>query len=140
MNLNNATPNLNSITFSSPVTSYTLQQGTGSNSITLSGTTPSINVTGNATAGSQTINAPIILDANTSVNVGSNQTLTVNGQISDPGESMTYTGPGTTIVTADNTYTGGTTVSGTLYVNNGGRASYTANDHLRHCARSRSDE
>ena len=129
--LNNAAPNLNKITFSSPSTSYTLAQnqgsGSGSNSITLSGTAPSINVTGSATVGTQTISAPIFLGSNTSVNVGTNQTLNLNGVISDPGESMTYTGPGTTIVTADNLYTGGTTITGgTTYINNAGGASYTA--------------
>jgi len=124
VSLKNATPNLNSITFSSPTTSYTLALGTGVNAgsstgFVLSGTTPSINVTGNATAGTQTISAPIFLGANTSVNVGIKQTLTLSGVISDPSASMTYTGPGTTIVTANNTYTGGTTVSGgTLYVDN----------------------
>jgi fibronectin-binding autotransporter adhesin len=127
VSLNAAAPNLNSITFSSPVTGYTLAQGTGSSSITLSGTTPSINVTGNATAGSQTISAPVILGSNTGINVGSNQTLNLNGQVSGSGYGVAYSGPGTTITTANNIYTGGTTVSGgTLYVNNTGGASYSA--------------
>ena len=128
--LNNASPNLNSITFGSPLTSYTLSKGSGSSTgITLSGTAPSINVTGNATAGSQTISAPLILNANTSLNVGSKQALTVSGVISDisPGFSLTNTGPGATFVTANNTYTGGTVISGgTFYANNTGGASYTA--------------
>ncbi len=124
--LNAAAPDLNSITFSSPLTSYTLAQQNDSvsaNSITLSqgsgASLPSINVTANSSAGTQTISAPIILGANTSVNVGSNQTLILNGAISGSGSGLTYTGAGTTYVTGNNTYTGGTTVNaGTLVVSN----------------------
>jgi hypothetical protein len=130
VDLNGATPNVNSITFNTPSpntpspTSYTIGGVVDTGTITLSGTAPSINVT----AGTQTINAPIFLEANTSVNVGSGDQLTLSGVISDPpGDSMTYTGPGTTVVMADNTYTGGTTVSGgTLYVNNNGGSTLPA--------------
>ena len=120
VSLNNAAPNLNKITFSSPTTGYTLAQGTGANSITLSGTTPSINVTTSATAGSQAISAPVILGSTTSLNVGANQTLVMSGAISGTG-GLTNAGSGATILssTTGNIYSGGTTISaGKVYLTN----------------------
>ena len=120
VNLNGASPNLNSITFSAPSTSYNLAPTSGE-TITLSGTTPSINVA--ASGGTQTISAPVIFGANTSVNVASGQQLTLSGTISGSGFSLTNSGAGKTILSnaTGNTYSGGTTVSaGTLYVSNGG--------------------
>ncbi|WP_310631341.1 autotransporter-associated beta strand repeat-containing protein [Paraburkholderia sp.] len=47
-------------------------------------------------------------------------TLTLNGTISGSG-SVSQIGTGTTVLAADNTYTGGTTIAnGTLQLGNGG--------------------
>ena len=118
VNLGGANPNLNSITFNTPTpsaTSYTIGGGSDTGTITLSGTTPAINVT----AGAHTIAAPIILAANTALAVNSGQQLTLSGQISDTGTGygLSNTGAGTTILQATNSYTGGTTISnGKVYV------------------------
>jgi fibronectin-binding autotransporter adhesin len=118
VNLNDAAPNLNSITFNAPSTSYTLAQGTGSNGITLSGTTPSINVA--ASGGTHTIAAPITLGATTAVNVASGQQLTMSGPVSG-GYGLSNTGAGRTFLSnaTGNSYSGGTMISaGRFYVNN----------------------
>ena len=116
VNLNSAAPNLNAITFNAPSTSYNIAQGTGSNSITLSGTSPKITVT----AGKQTISTPVVLGVTTELAVASGQQLTLAGQVSGSGTGLSNTGAGTTILTSPNTYTGGTTISaGKFYVNGG---------------------
>jgi fibronectin-binding autotransporter adhesin len=126
VSLNAAAPNLNGITFSSPATSYTLAQGSGGNSITLSqgagAALPGINVTTSATAGAQTISAPLILGSNTSLNVGANQSLTLSGAISSTGTTgLNNVGAGTTVLSnaAGNSYTGPTAITaGKFYVTN----------------------
>ena len=80
-------------------------------------------------AAASTINAPIVLGNSQTweIDNAANKPLTVTGQISGTGKSLTKTGTGSLIETANNTYTGGTTLSGgTTYVNNLGGASYTA--------------
>ncbi len=133
VSLNGAAPNLNSITFSSPATNYTLQQNdgvnAGANSITLSqgvgAPAPTINVTNPlaiATAGTQTISAPIILGASTGLNVAANQTLVLSNAISSTGTyGLSNSGAGTTILSnaSGNSYSGGTTITaGKFYVTN----------------------
>jgi fibronectin-binding autotransporter adhesin len=136
VSLAGATPNLNSITFSSPTTPYTLAQNS-TGSITLSQGSgaglPSINVTNPssvATATTQTISAPVVLAANTSLNVAANQTLAISGAISGPGGtySVTNSGPGTTLLSSPggNSYTGGTSITGgKVYAQNGASGSAT---------------
>jgi len=83
-----------------------------------------ISITG---SGSDTISAPVALGGSQSWTTASGSTLTVSGQVSGTGFSLTKAGSGAVVLTNDNAYTGGTTVSGgTLYVNNGGGASYSA--------------
>jgi uncharacterized protein YhjY with autotransporter beta-barrel domain len=111
VSLNAAAPNLNSITFNSSSTSYTLSQGTGTSSITLSGTTPGINVE----AGTDIISAPVILATNTNVDVASGQMLTLSGGISGSGGLNMVTGTGKTILSGTDNYAGPTTINaGTL--------------------------
>ena len=111
VNLNGSTPSLNALTFNS-TSSYTLAQGT-SGSLTLAGTTPSINVTG-----THTISAPVALAANTTATVNSSSSLSVSGVISGSGFGLTKSGSGTLELAATNTYTGTTDVNaGTLLIN-----------------------
>jgi outer membrane autotransporter protein len=57
---------------------------------------------------------------NAALVIDHNNTVTIPGMISGTG-SLTQLGPGTTILTGDNTYSGGTTISaGTLQLGNGG--------------------
>ncbi len=119
VNLNDANPSLNSITFNAPNTSFNLAPGDpGIFKLNNAGNGASINDQG----GNQTISAPIELDDNASANVTrSEDTLNLSGDISEQGgsRSLTVNGPGTTILGGANTYSGGTTVaSGTLYVDN----------------------
>jgi autotransporter-associated beta strand protein len=117
VNLDGANPNLNAINFTTATRNYTIAQGTGG-AITLSGTTPSVNVT----AGAHTISAPVSLGASTALAVASGTQLTMSGAISGAG-ALNNTGAGTTFLTSatGNSYTGGTTVSGggKTYVNSG---------------------
>ena len=128
--LDGATPSLKAITFNTdPGSGYTIATGTpNTGSIALDGNSGNATVT--VTSGSHVISAPVSLTTSATINVGSvsavAQQLTVSGQISGNG-GLSNTGSGNTIVTADNIYTGGTTLSGgKFYVNNEGGASYTA--------------
>jgi fibronectin-binding autotransporter adhesin len=115
--LDGDSPSLNAITFNDSAASYNIGQGTG-------GTVHLNNGAGTATitdtAGNNTISAPVEFDSNASTSVASGTNLTLSGVISDSGtRSLTITGPGTTVLTAANTYTGGTIInSGKLLIKN----------------------
>ena len=123
--------------------------GAGSPNVTLesdNGTPGILQLTGNVTAdGASTATITSGNDNGAGSNAGevdlngANRTFTVSGtakpglEIDAPivdsgtGGAITKAGTGVMTVTADNTYAGGTTVSGgTLYVDNTGGASYTA--------------
>ena len=68
-------------------------------------------------AANAVLNGDIALHANTTIAADSGRTATINGVIGESGGSFGFTKnqPGTLVLTADNTYTGGTTVNvGTL--------------------------
>jgi fibronectin-binding autotransporter adhesin len=115
--LDNDSPSLKAVTFDNTQGgSYTIAQGTG-------GTLKLNSGAGTATianaAGNNTISAPIELDSNTAASVAGGDTLTLSGNISDVGgKSLTVSGPGTTILSGANSFSGGTTLSsGTLDAN-----------------------
>ena len=122
--LGGATPNLNSITFNAPATSFTIGGGSDTGTITLSGTTPSINVS--AGGGSHSIAAPVVLGATTSLAVATGQQLNISGQVSGASYGLstptTANGGGGTVILSNptgNTYGGGTTIAaGKFYVTN----------------------
>ena len=62
---------------------------------------------------SATLNGDITLHGNTTIAVDSSRTATINGVIGESGGSFGFTKnqPGTLLLSADNTYTGGTTVN-----------------------------
>ena len=130
VNLDGANPSLLGITFNSTSasnTSYKIATGTGSGSITLNGTgyAGQTNVAAGdayindyASAGTQEISANIFLATNADVNVNSGQTLTISGNVSDPGFGMNFNGTGTTVLSGANTYTGPTNINnGTVLIN-----------------------
>jgi fibronectin-binding autotransporter adhesin len=111
--LDGASPSLNSITFDSPNTSYTLDQGTGG-TLTLNNGGGTALLTN--TAGNNTINANtgLTLASNVSV-VDTAGTLTLAGNISGNGTGLTLSGGGTVVLSGTDTYTGATNLqSGTL--------------------------
>ena len=142
---------INSLTFSSTAPAIHLSTGSGgngaSNTLTLRATNgfgvtvgSSSPVTTNYAAGiglemqngsaAQTLNVPITLGGSQTWEIDSpTNALTVQGAISDDGAgySLTKTGVGTLILSAANTYSGGTVVSaGTLMLGSGGSLLSTA--------------
>ena len=84
----------------------------GGNTLTLNGP-----ITANVSAA---ISAPVALGLSPNITTASGQTLTISGAVSGT-NGLTFTGAGTTILSANNTYSGGTTnSSGTLQLGNGG--------------------
>jgi fibronectin-binding autotransporter adhesin len=115
--LDGASPSLNAITFNNGTGSYNITQGT-SGMIHLDSTGTA---TITDTLGNHTISAPVELDSNASASVASsNNTLTISGNISQSGtHSFAISGPGTTILSGSNSYSGGTSLaSGSLLLSN----------------------
>ena len=91
----------------------------GTNTLTIA---TSAGISDNATAPAQTIDANVALGAAQTWSVANGGTLTVGGVISNAASAtgLTLAGTGTVVLTATNTYTGGTTVNGgTLQLGNG---------------------
>jgi autotransporter-associated beta strand protein len=111
---------LAALTFSNSAASYTLAQGSGGTLKMNGGAAPAALTD---SAGSHTISAPVTLDTSAVVTVTNpGNTLAISGPISGSG-GLTTGGPGTVVLTANNTFTGGTTISaGTLALGNGGAA------------------
>jgi fibronectin-binding autotransporter adhesin len=96
---------------------------TGASTLTLSGTTPTISVT----SGTHSINCPIALAANTTIQVAAGCQLTIDSVISGA-FTLTKTGTGTLILGGANTYTGTTTISaGTVRLTDGDALGGTTN-------------
>jgi autotransporter-associated beta strand protein len=84
----------------------------GGNTLTLNGP-----ITANASAA---ISAPVALGVSPNIATTSGQTLTLSGAVSG-NNGLTFTGAGMTVLSANNSYAGGTTNdSGTLQFGNGG--------------------
>lgn len=93
---------------------------TGAGSLTLDDTGAAASIT--AAAGSHTVNVPLALTAGGAVVTvtGETDTLSLNGAITGS-TSLAKSGPGTLVLSADNTYSGGTTIgAGTLQLGTGG--------------------
>jgi len=116
------TPNMeanytvDSVTFNSGASSFTV--GTSSSTLTLTGS----GVTNNS-VNPQTLNVPITMHAAQTVNAASGD-ITVGGAISG-GFGLTKVGSGTLTLSAANSYTGGTTVSAGTLVLSGDNTSAT---------------
>jgi autotransporter-associated beta strand protein len=114
VDLHGAAPSLNALTFNS-TGSYSVTDTVGTGSLTLAGPAPSI-----TSAGTHMIAVPVVLAADTAVTVsGSSDSLTISGAIRGASGSLSLFGSGTFVLSAANSYGGGTTVnSGTLRVTN----------------------
>ena len=107
--LDGAAPSLKTIRFDSSLTSYQIEQGTGSTALTLKSSSGAA-VT--VLSGSHQITAPVTLASNTTVNVApANGALAITSNI-DGASSLTKTGFGELILTGNNSFGGGTTVTG----------------------------
>jgi fibronectin-binding autotransporter adhesin len=117
VDLVNAAPSLNALSFAGNGTYTIVSSGAGS--IALAGSVPTITA-----IGTQTINATLTLAANTWITVTNpSDWLTIGGNIGETGgsQSLTLSGLGTLVLSGTNTYTGGTTVDrGTLRVSSPG--------------------
>jgi fibronectin-binding autotransporter adhesin len=118
--LDGASPNLAALTFSNSAANYVIASGSGG-TLQLNGGTVAVAVTVTDSAGSHAISVPVALVSNTVMTVAnSSNTLTISGPISGSG-GLTTGGVGEVVLTANNTYSGGTTISaGTLSLGNGG--------------------
>jgi uncharacterized repeat protein (TIGR03803 family)/autotransporter-associated beta strand protein len=96
--------------------------GGGSYTISCSAgdTTSTLMLTGSVTnsGGNHTIAAPVVLGSNVYVSTTAGSSLTISGPVSESavGSSVTLAGSGRVILSASNTYTGGTTVEGGILV------------------------
>jgi uncharacterized repeat protein (TIGR03803 family)/autotransporter-associated beta strand protein len=103
--------------------SYTISRSAGD-------TTSTLMLSGSVTnsGGNHTIAAPVVLGSNVMVSTTAGTSLTISGPISESavGSSVTLAGSGRVILSASNTYTGGTAVqSGILVAANGSNGSAT---------------
>ena len=116
--LDGASPSLAALTFSNSAASYTLAAGSGG-TLHLNGGTQAAALTD--IAGSHAIAAPVALDTSASVTVTNpGNTLAISGAIGGSG-GLTTSGAGTVVLTASNSYAGGTTIAaGTLALGDGG--------------------
>jgi len=117
--LGSDSPFLNAVTFNDSAASYDIERGSGGTGVLHLDAATTAAITD--TAGNHKIGAPMEFDSavSTTVSVSTN-TLTLGGNITESGSrSLTVNGPGTTVLTGSNSYSGGTTVaSGQLLANN----------------------
>lgn len=109
-------PTLAALSLSSGTTGYTIASGSGGQlQMEASAGSAAINIL----AGSQTIQAGVDLLSSTTVTAAQNSSLLISGAISGSG-ALDIVGPGAVTISGQNTFTGGTSVSGgTLLVENG---------------------
>ena len=113
VNLDGANPCVGNVTFNS-LGSYTIAQGSGGTLQFDGGAGPAMLA---AVAGSHTISAPVALQSNLLVSPAAGSQVTISGDISGAGESLTVDDQGTVVLEGANSYSGGTAVSaGTLVV------------------------
>jgi len=113
--LKDTTPHVAGVALNNAANRYVIDQAGGSGQLHVdNGPAPA---TVSVAAGSHAIAAPIVLDSDLLVSPASGASLTISGPISGPGRSLTKTGAGLLVLSADNSYSGGTVVAnGTLVV------------------------
>ena len=114
--LDTAAPSLKAIAFNSTGSSYTLTQGSGSNSLTLDNGLSNATIIDSGNGSSHVINVPVILKSNLAVTVtNAGEMVSITGNISESGssKSVTFTGgSGELVLGGTNNYSGGTFVNG----------------------------
>jgi autotransporter-associated beta strand protein len=109
--------------------SYTLSRSSGDTTSVLTlAATGGASVPVSINGGNQAIAVPVVLGSNMMVSTTAGSSLTISGPISESavGSSVTLAGSGRVILSASNTYTGGTVVqSGILVAANGSNGSAT---------------
>ena len=122
---------LGSLTFNNPTTTWTINAGSPAGTLTIQNFgTNSGTITDSA--GNNTINAPMILASNTGIGVSNaTNTLTLGGSIGGSGNlTINPGGAGTVILTANNNYSGVTSIQGgTLQVGTGGAVGLARHQH-----------
>ncbi len=122
-----SSPTVSGLVFNntSATSSYVISRSGGDTTSTLTlnnGAAPAT-VTNSA---NNTIAVPIVLDSNLAVSSSSGKTLTISGIISGTA-ALTYSGAGSLVLSASDTYTGVTTISaGTLQLGNSTSNGYVA--------------
>ena len=110
--LDGSSPSISALSFSNASSSYAISTGSGSGSLTLTAGVSAASIS-NA-AGTHTINAPLTLGSDVTLQNASGTTLTLAGVVSGTG-GLTQAGSGTVALNAAATFTGATKInSGTL--------------------------
>ena len=120
VDLGNFSPSIAGLTFGSGALNYDIKS-TGSGVLQLNNGSSDAAIT--VSAGSQTIDAPVVLQNNVNVTTAGGTSLTIFGAIDPSGgsQALTLSGSGSLTLSGTNGYTGGTTVNGgTLLVTNSG--------------------
>ena len=113
--LNGVAPVLSNLIFSNSNASYTIEQGTSTTGLTLTGTGGGSAAAVTVISGTHDVAVPILLQSN--LDVISTGSVTFSDNVSDGGlaKSLTLSGGGTLILAGSDSYSGGTTVdAGTL--------------------------
>ena len=111
VDLGNSSPSIAGLTFGPSALNYDVKS-TGSGQLQLN--SGSSNATIMVSAGSQTIDAPVVLENNVNVTVAGGTSLTISGGIGQSGgsQALTLTGSGSLTLSGSDNYIGGTTVDG----------------------------
>ncbi|HZZ71126.1 MAG TPA: autotransporter-associated beta strand repeat-containing protein, partial [Pirellulales bacterium] len=109
VDLTSANETTSGITFIGAVNTTILS--TGGKTLTLDNGSSAANI---ASAGLNSISNAISLNSNVAINAALNSTLTISGPISEAasGKSLSVAGSGTVVLSATNSYTGGTNING----------------------------
>src|SRR5205085_540046 len=99
-----------SLTFNNSNASYTVAQGGAGDTLTFDNSTSQAVL--NTVNGSHVISAPVTLNSNLAVTVSNAaDTLTMSGQVNGA-SALIKSGSGTLVLSASNSYSGGTTLNG----------------------------